>query len=120
MGRMGAHDVVPVSSNGLFAVIAVMAAMLAGAVAVPTVANADKVRNGLIAYTTGNGEEERYTIWTIKPDGTANRRLLGADSRFEGGSSGPRWSRGASRCPSAVVRSRDMTGRQTGVARWCR
>lgn len=64
-----------------------------GIVAAHPDAAVSKMRDGLIAYTTGNGEEEPYAIWTIHPDGTGNHRLLGADRRFQGGPSAPRWSR---------------------------
>jgi Tol biopolymer transport system component len=64
-----------------------------GGVVVPSLATANTVRNGLIAYTSGNGEEEPYGIWTIKPDATGNRQLLRAHSRFSGGPCCPRWSR---------------------------
>jgi Tol biopolymer transport system component len=63
------------------------------AVVVPSLASAKRVRNGLIAYAPPRGEEEPNSIWTIKSDGSGNRRLLGANSDFHGGPSGPRWSR---------------------------
>jgi Tol biopolymer transport system component len=81
---------------GLMAVVGA-AAVFASAAFVPPLASAKKVRNGLIAYTTGNGEEEPFAIWTIKRDGTASRRLLHADNHFQSGPSGPRWSRDGSR-----------------------
>ena len=67
------------------------------AIVVPPLASAKTVRNGLVAYTTGNGEENPSAIWTVRPDGTGNRRLLHADSRFPAGPSGPRWSRDGSK-----------------------
>jgi Tol biopolymer transport system component len=81
----------------LLAVAGAAAAVFASAVLVPPRASAKKVRNGLIAYTTGNGEEEPFAIWTIKPGGTANRRLLHADRHFQSGPSDPRWSRDGTR-----------------------
>ena len=66
--------------------------LIALAAAFPAVAQA-KITNGLIAYTTGNGEEEPSAIWTMRPDGTGARLLLGANSIYQAGASGPRWSR---------------------------
>ena len=83
--------------TGFRALVAFGVATATGLVAlgifVPSVVDAAKVRNGLIAYTTGNGDYYPFTIWTIRPDGTASRRLLGADDRYQAGPSGPRWSR---------------------------
>jgi Tol biopolymer transport system component len=67
--------------------------MVVPTVHVSSLASAKAARSGLIAYTTGNGEEDPFAIWTIKPDGSGNRRILQADSRFPSGPSGPRWSR---------------------------
>jgi Tol biopolymer transport system component len=87
----------PVRSAGLVALAGAAAAVFASAVLAPSLASATKLRNGLVAYTTGNGEEEPFAIWTIKPDGTGNRRLLHADSHFQSGPSNPRWSRDGTR-----------------------
>jgi Tol biopolymer transport system component len=75
-------------------VIGAAAVMVAAVGAVPQIAAAKQpVRNGLIAYTTGNGEEDPWAIWTIKPDGTGGRRLLGPTNQAQSGPAGPRWSR---------------------------
>lgn len=105
---MGACGEIRVRSVGLLAAIAVSAAVLAVAVVVPTLASAKRVHNGLIAYSTGNGEEEPFAIWTINPDGTGNRRLLHADSHFQSGPSGPRWSRDGTRLLFFRAVSRDV------------
>src|SRR3954452_24983581 len=73
------------------------AAAVAAVVAVPVVgspiASATGARNGLIAYSTGNGEEVPHSIWMIRPDGTGNRRLLHAHRRSpQSGPSRPNWS----------------------------
>ena len=93
MVRMGLCGVVTVRTVGRLTAFAVAVAMSVIAVVAPSLASAKSVRNGLVAYTTGNGEENPSAIWTINPDGTGNRRLLNADSRFQAGPSGPRWSR---------------------------
>jgi Tol biopolymer transport system component len=81
-----------------FAVSGVVVGVLTSAVAgvvVPPVATAKQVRNGLIAYTTGDGvPKDPYAIWTIKPDGTGNSPILGPRPRHDDmGPAGPRWSR---------------------------
>jgi hypothetical protein len=57
--------------------------LLAGAGVAP-VSAAGPARDGVIAYAVGNGEEEPYSIMTIRPDGTGNRRLLGPTRQFAG------------------------------------
>ena len=91
-GAMRVRGVVTVRTVALLRAFAAVA-VFAVAIVVPPLASAKTVRNGLVAYTTGNGEENPSAIWTIRPDGTGNRRLLNADSRFPAGPSGPRWSR---------------------------
>jgi|tagenome__1003787_1003787.scaffolds.fasta_scaffold19786494_2 hypothetical protein len=44
----------------------------------------NQIRNGVIAYTVGNGEEHRFVVMTIRPDGTHNRTLLRPNRRSEG------------------------------------
>jgi Tol biopolymer transport system component len=46
----------------------------------------------MIAYSLGNADETPSVIYTTQPDGTAHRRLLGPDGRFDGGAAGPQWS----------------------------
>jgi hypothetical protein len=77
----------------LTSVLAAGLSAVAGIV-VPSVATA-KVRNGLIAYTTGNGDKkDPYAIWTIKSDGTGNTPILGPRPRSDDlGPTGPTWSR---------------------------
>jgi Tol biopolymer transport system component len=86
-----------------------MAAILVLGAAIPASAGA-KVHNGLIAYTIGNGEEVPFAIWTIKSDGTDNRRLLHADSRYEAGASAPRWSPDGKALLFLRTLSRDIGG----------
>ena len=49
--------------------------------------------NGMIAYSLGNADETPSVIYTMKPDGTAHRRLLGPRGPFNGGAANPQWSR---------------------------
>ena len=70
--------------------IALAGVVTAGSTAVTPRAVA--AENGLIAYTTGNGDETRYRVRTVRPDGTRGRVLLKANARFDGGPAGARWS----------------------------
>ena len=81
-----------------FAVSGVVVGLLTWAVAgvvAPPASGARKVRDGLIAYTTGGGfPTDPFAIWTINPDGTGNSPILGPRSRDgDMGPTGPRWSR---------------------------
>ena len=90
---MGARGAIAVRAVGLLTAVPLIVVVFAVVVVAPPLASAKIVRNGLIAYATGNGEENPSAIWTIRPDGTGNRRLLKADTRFPAGPTGPRWSR---------------------------
>jgi dipeptidyl aminopeptidase/acylaminoacyl peptidase len=63
--------------------------------------------NGLIAYTRGNGDEERSRILTVRPDGTGTQVVLRSNARFDGGPAGPEWSRDGKRLLFAQYRRSD-------------
>src|SRR4051794_208172 len=72
----------------------VFLALVALFLAAPASIAAAAVRNGLIAYTVGGGEED-YVMRAIRPDGMHDRRLI-APTPYGGGiyrgPSGPQWS----------------------------
>jgi Tol biopolymer transport system component len=73
------------------AVTAAAGALLLIVFAAPSSATFDG-RNGLIAYATGGGEDN-FVVWTVKPDGTRQRRLIGpSNERFRRGLADPQWS----------------------------
>jgi Tol biopolymer transport system component len=73
--------------------IGISVAAAAAAIALAALPSAAVARdNGLIAYSLGNAEESPSVIYTIEPDGTGHRSLLGPDRRFGGGAAGPQWS----------------------------
>jgi TolB protein len=69
--------------------LALVAAL--GLVVLVEAAPAD-TNDGLVAFTTGGGEEPSF-IWTVRPDGSDRRRLIGPRKKlFRLGASGPEWS----------------------------
>jgi Tol biopolymer transport system component len=95
IGRtFAASDMKPVRSLALRGTVAAVVVTAVAGLVLPSVATA-KLRNGLIAYTSGNGDkQDPYAIWTIRPDGTGNTPILGPRRRYDDlGPAGPRWSR---------------------------
>ena len=80
-------------SASRFAAAVVTVGLAVAVLTAPSGAASKTVRNGLIAYTVGNGDEEPFVIKTIRPNGTQNRTLLRPDRKFPGGPAAPRWSR---------------------------
>src|SRR4051812_45627305 len=77
--------VVAIGMSIRLAVITAVIALLAAAAA------SGAARNGPIAYTVGNNDEEPFGIRLIRPDGMGARQVLGPTDQFDG-ASGPRWS----------------------------
>lgn len=74
------------------AAISALAAVIASAAIVAPASATFQGRNGRLVYATGGGELD-YVVWTVNPNGTGHRRLIGPDrSRFFRGLADPQWS----------------------------